>query len=186
MAKKGTPTMGGVVSSSHCRLPMWPATLSSPRCRQPIGRTHRPDHDRRRTARLFIGLGLVGFVDDFLKVRKRNSLGLSKRQKLFWQTLVGVSFGLLALYVPNKTVEKETVADSTISFVKDLALVGHHQVRRARALRLRRALDVQRGQPDRRPRWTRHRHVGDGAGLVRLLCVLAVPALGLRPGIHRP
>ncbi len=121
MAKKGTPTMGGVVFivatvvayvAGHFVL----ATLPANQLGAPTGVTMTGVV----LLGLFIGLGLVGFVDDFLKVRKRNSLGLSKRQKLFWQTVVGVACGLLALYVPNKTVEKETVADSTISFVKDL------------------------------------------------------------------
>ncbi len=121
LAKQGTPTMGGVVFilatviayiAGHFVL----ATLPAKQLGAPTGMTTTGVV----LLGLFVGLGAVGFVDDFLKVRKRNSLGLSKRQKLFWQTLVGAAFGLVALYVPNKTVEKETVADSTISFVKDL------------------------------------------------------------------
>jgi hypothetical protein len=69
---------------------------------------------------LFVGLGLVGFLDDFLKVRKRNSLGLSMKQKLAAQTLVGAVCGWIALWFPSAGKEHETVADSTISFVKDL------------------------------------------------------------------
>ena len=42
---------------------------------------------------LFVGLGAVGFIDDFLKVRKRNSLGLNKRGKLIGQLVVGAVFG---------------------------------------------------------------------------------------------
>ena len=45
--------------------------------------------------------GAVGFLDDFLKVRKRNSAGLNKRGKLLGQILVGAVFGVVALYFPS-------------------------------------------------------------------------------------
>jgi phospho-N-acetylmuramoyl-pentapeptide-transferase len=70
---------------------------------------------------LFLCLGLLGFVDDFLKVRKKNSLGLNKRMKLLGQMLVGAVFGVVALWIPSEKPELETVASSTVSFVKDLA-----------------------------------------------------------------
>ena len=43
-----------------------------------------------------LGLGAVGFLDDFLKVRRRRSLGLSKRGKLLGQAVVAVAFVLIA------------------------------------------------------------------------------------------
>lgn len=67
---------------------------------------------------LFVFTGLVGFIDDFLKVRKRNSLGLNERGKLIGQLIVGVAFGVLALYFPNPT--KVTVGSEYISFVRDV------------------------------------------------------------------
>ena len=45
--------------------------------------------------------GAVGFLDDFLKVRKRNSAGLNKRGKLLGQILVGAVFGVIALWFPS-------------------------------------------------------------------------------------
>ena len=51
---------------------------------------------------------LVGFIDDFLKVRKRNSAGLNKRGKLLGQLLVGAAFGVVALNFPS-TEQRETV-----------------------------------------------------------------------------
>ncbi len=56
---------------------------------------------------LFVFCGAVGFIDDFLKVRRRNSGGLNKRGKLFGQLLVGATFGVVALYFPS------TMLDST-------------------------------------------------------------------------
>ena len=46
---------------------------------------------------LFVLCGAVGFVDDFLKVRKRNSDGLSAKGKLLGQAIIGAGFaGLTA------------------------------------------------------------------------------------------
>lgn len=78
ITKKGTPTMGGVmillaVSISTLlwadlsNLYVWIVMLVT------------------------LGFGAIGFVDDFLKLTKRNSKGLSSRKKLFWQTLIAVA-----------------------------------------------------------------------------------------------
>jgi phospho-N-acetylmuramoyl-pentapeptide-transferase len=121
LAKKGTPTMGGVVVIlatvlayivGHIVFTMLPANQ--------LGTPTGPTTTGVVLLGLFLCLGLVGFLDDFLKVRKRNSLGLSKRKKLFGQMLVGVIFGVLALWQPSAAPERETVASSAISFVKDL------------------------------------------------------------------
>jgi phospho-N-acetylmuramoyl-pentapeptide-transferase len=121
LTKMGTPTMGGVVFilatviayvAGHFVL----ATLPAKQLGAPTGITTTGVV----LLGLFVGLGAVGFVDDFLKVRKRNSLGLSMRQKLLWQTVVGVLCGWAALWFPSSGLEHETVAASTISFVKDL------------------------------------------------------------------
>ena len=34
-----------------------------------------------------VGYGVVGFVDDYRKVKLKNSDGISPRQKMFWQLL---------------------------------------------------------------------------------------------------
>src|SRR5246127_1936219 len=44
---------------------------------------------------LMTGLGFVGFVDDFLKLFMRRSLGLRSRAKLLGQVIVGVIFAVL-------------------------------------------------------------------------------------------
>ena len=42
---------------------------------------------------LFVGLGAVGFLDDYIKISKQRSLGLRSRAKIAGQTLVAVAFG---------------------------------------------------------------------------------------------
>ena len=48
-----------------------------------------------------VGMGTVGFLDDYLKIRHRRSLGLNKTAKLVGQLVVGVTFAVLAINFPN-------------------------------------------------------------------------------------
>jgi phospho-N-acetylmuramoyl-pentapeptide-transferase len=118
LPKQGTPTMGGVVFivatliayvAGHLTLNTLPAAQIAQ-----VGPT--------MTALVLLGLfvfcGAIGFIDDFLKVRKRNSLGLSERAKLLGQLLVGVVFGVVALTF--ESTNGETVGSTTLSFVRDL------------------------------------------------------------------
>src|SRR4051812_3260733 len=101
MGKQGTPTMGGVAFiiatvvayvAGHLALTGLP-----PEQIAQVGPT--------MTALVLLGLfvfcGAVGFLDDFLKVRRRNSNGLSAKGKLVGQLIVGVGFGVAALYFPS-------------------------------------------------------------------------------------
>ncbi|HET8659612.1 MAG TPA: phospho-N-acetylmuramoyl-pentapeptide-transferase, partial [Micromonosporaceae bacterium] len=115
--KRGTPTMGGVVfiigtlaayAAGHAAL----TTLPEEQIAQVA-----PTVSALVLLGLMVFCGAVGFIDDFLKVRKRNSLGLNKRGKLVGQLLVGGVFGVVALYFPS--TNGETVGSTTISFVRD-------------------------------------------------------------------
>lgn len=66
---------------------------------------------------LLVGLGVVGFLDDWTKIRKERSLGLTSRQKLAGQGLVTVVFALLALLVEDE--HGRTPASTAVSFVRD-------------------------------------------------------------------
>jgi phospho-N-acetylmuramoyl-pentapeptide-transferase len=127
MVKQGTPTMGGVVFivatiiayvAGHIAL----TTLPAQQIFQ-VGPTI--------TALVLLGLmvfcGAVGFIDDFLKVRRRNSGGLNKRGKLIGQLLVGATFGIIALYFPSTMLDPsgsatntETVGSTAVSFIREL------------------------------------------------------------------
>jgi phospho-N-acetylmuramoyl-pentapeptide-transferase len=50
---------------------------------------------------LMTGLGAVGFVDDFLKLFMRRSLGLRSGAKLLGQVIVGAIFAVLAIHFPD-------------------------------------------------------------------------------------
>ena len=75
--KRGTPTMGGVliVGSVLISTLLW-ARLSSVFAWTAMGAT--------------LLFGLIGFVDDYSKIAKQRSLGLTGRQKLLAQLLVAV------------------------------------------------------------------------------------------------
>jgi phospho-N-acetylmuramoyl-pentapeptide-transferase len=47
-----------------------------------------------------IGYGVIGFMDDLLKIRLKNSDGLSPRQKMFWQVLIAFGVGLVLFFSP--------------------------------------------------------------------------------------
>ena len=65
------------------------------------------------------GMGTVGFLDDYLKIRHRRSLGLNKTAKLVGQTVVGVSFAVLAINFPDS--RDVTPASTFVSYVRDIA-----------------------------------------------------------------
>ena len=77
LSKKGTPTMGGglILSSIAISTLLW-ADLSNRYVWVAIFTT--------------LGYGLIGWIDDYLKVIKKNSKGLTARQKILSQTLVAV------------------------------------------------------------------------------------------------
>jgi len=64
------------------------------------------------------GLGLVGFLDDFIKIRKQRSLGLTALAKFGGQFVFGVGFAILALRFRNHTTGL-TPASTHLSFVRD-------------------------------------------------------------------
>ena len=68
-----------------------------------------------------IGLGALGFRDDYLKISKKNSKGVSARTKLVWQTSVAVIAGIAFAYlVPADS--GHTLRALYIPFVKDAVI----------------------------------------------------------------
>jgi phospho-N-acetylmuramoyl-pentapeptide-transferase len=119
--KQGTPTMGGVVfivATLIAYVAGHFVFVSLPE--DQLGAPTGPTATSVVLLGLFVSLGLLGFIDDFLKVRRRHSLGLNARMKLLGQAVIGIVFGLVALFVPSAPVERETVASDHLSFVTDL------------------------------------------------------------------
>jgi phospho-N-acetylmuramoyl-pentapeptide-transferase len=69
---------------------------------------------------MMLGLGLVGFIDDYLKVRNQRSLGLSGWVKIAGQGVVAIIFAVLALQFPDE--EGLTPASTNISLFRDLPI----------------------------------------------------------------
>ena len=74
-AKAGTPTMGGVLILGAVLV----AVLLCGRAFNPFVAV---------TCCVMLALGLLGFIDDYNKVVRKNSAGISPRQKLFWQIVI--------------------------------------------------------------------------------------------------
>ena len=69
---------------------------------------------------LFVGMGLVGFLDDYIKISKQRSLGLRSKAKMIGQTVVAVVFGALALSPWLEDEDGVTPASNHISFLRDI------------------------------------------------------------------
>lgn len=94
MEKMGTPTMGGLVILLGIGLGYLAVRGFSKFT--PAG-----------LAVLFVvlGLGVLGFCDDFLKVRKQRSLGLSKTAKIAGQAAVAIVFTTILVRFTSITTE---------------------------------------------------------------------------------
>lgn len=84
LTKTGTPNMGGLMILAglavSCLVFSW------------------KDPEVLPVLFLTVGFGLVGFVDDFLKVKKKSSDGLSATQKMLLQIVIAVVFGLILVH----------------------------------------------------------------------------------------
>ena len=106
--KRGTPTMGGAV--------IVVATLVG----YLVG--HVVTNDPISASGLLVlflmtGLGLVGFIDDFIKIYKQTSLGLRSGAKLAGQAVVGALFAIEVLRHPDGIALSP--ADAHFSFLRD-------------------------------------------------------------------
>ncbi|MGH3509157.1 MAG: phospho-N-acetylmuramoyl-pentapeptide-transferase [Nocardioidaceae bacterium] len=107
--KRGTPTMGGLVMIASVVLGYFVAKLIT-------GET--PSYSALLLLFLLVGLGTVGWLDDYIKIAKQRSLGLRSKAKIAGQVLVAVIFGWLALLRPDD--RGETPASRAVSFIRDL------------------------------------------------------------------
>ena len=109
--RKGTPTMGGLVFITATWLGYLGGVFLN---------NETPSATGLLVLGMMTGLGLVGFIDDYLKTHKKQNLGLGGWAKVFGQLVVASIFGVLALQFPNG--EGVTPASGAISVVRDLPL----------------------------------------------------------------
>ena len=127
LTKAGTPTMGGVVFIFTTVLAYIVGHLVL--MALPESETAEFSRPSSFTATglvligLFVTCGFVGFIDDWLKIRKKHSGGISGRMKMLGLTIAAAVFGVVALYYTGSihTEEiSETVATPYLSFTQDI------------------------------------------------------------------
>ncbi len=92
--KKGTPTMGGIIIILSTLIPV--LLLSK--------------LDNIYVQVLIIStiwMGIFGFIDDYIKIFRKNKKGLKGRFKVLGQFILGVFVGLVMYFHPDITIRKE-------------------------------------------------------------------------------
>lgn len=112
-SKRGTPTMGGTA----ILVAMWVGYVVAIAVQLLLG-GGGPTASGLLLLYLATGLGLVGFLDDFIKVAKQRNLGLNKRAKFAGQTFVAVSFAVAVLYFPDAHGQRP--ASTFVSYTRDI------------------------------------------------------------------
>lgn len=118
--KRGTPTMGGIVIILSVVVGYFGAHLVEG---APVTQS------ALLVIGLMVALGLVGFLDDYAKIRRQQSLGLSPRGKVIGQVLVAAVFAVLAVSFPDEN--GQTPAALGISLIRNTdvaSFVGLGQV----------------------------------------------------------
>ncbi|MCA6379518.1 MAG: phospho-N-acetylmuramoyl-pentapeptide-transferase [Cytophagales bacterium] len=102
LQKKGTPTMGGIIIIAAILIPtLLMAKLDNVYIILLVATT--------------IWLGLIGFLDDYIKVFKKNKEGLAGRFKIVGQVSIGLIVGLTLFFNDNVVIrEKSTPSVASI------------------------------------------------------------------------
>jgi phospho-N-acetylmuramoyl-pentapeptide-transferase len=96
--KKGTPTMGGIIIIAAIIIPtLLFARIENVYIILMLVST--------------VWLGLVGFLDDYIKVFKKNKEGLAGRFKIMGQVGLGIIVGLTMYYNEHVVVSREVIGD---------------------------------------------------------------------------
>lgn len=90
--KRGTPTMGGLVIILATIVGIFAGSAIN---------GSWPKYSAWLLMLLLIGLGFIGFLDDYTKITRHRSLGLSAWAKIVGQLLIATAFAVLALLDPG-------------------------------------------------------------------------------------
>jgi phospho-N-acetylmuramoyl-pentapeptide-transferase len=110
--KRGTPTMGGLIIIF--------AAIAGYLLSHGITQTAMTA-SALLVIGLFVGLGFVGFLDDWLKVSREKSLGLKGRYKILGQVIIAAIFGYLGIQFADN--EGLTPISLNLSIVRDTSIV---------------------------------------------------------------
>jgi phospho-N-acetylmuramoyl-pentapeptide-transferase len=119
LSKKGTPTMGGLIIIAAILIP----TLLFAKL------------DNIYVILLIITtiwLGLIGFLDDYIKVFKKDKKGLAGRFKIIGQVGLGVIVGL-TLYFSDDVVIREMQSDGIAVAQEEISTANFDQVQGSRS-----------------------------------------------------
>ena len=111
-AKRGTPTMGGTIFIVGTIVGYFIGAY--------VG-NNPPTISGLMVLWLMVGFGVVGFIDDYLKVRSQRSLGLSGWRKVIGQVIVVVPFAVVGLSFPN--LAGTTPASPYVSVFRDVPIL---------------------------------------------------------------
>ncbi len=111
LVKAGTPTMGGLIILFSILIPtlLW-ADLTN--------------YYILMVLLVTMWLGLIGFMDDYLKAIKHQTKGMVARKKLIGQISLGLLFGLLLIYMPpNSSFDGTTDIPFFKNYVLNLGIL---------------------------------------------------------------
>lgn len=100
--KEGTPTMGGLLILAAIIIPtLLFAKLDNIYVLIMLGTT--------------VWLGMIGFIDDYIKVFKKHKEGLRGKYKVIGQVVLGLVVGLLIMYHPDITIKESSSVESYVA-----------------------------------------------------------------------
>ena len=101
MAKQGTPTMGGIIILAAIIIPtLLLSDLTNIYVQTMLVAT--------------VWLGAIGFIDDYIKVFKKNKKGLAGKFKVIGQVGVGIIVGSMLYFSPDVTIKEKVSDNSTV------------------------------------------------------------------------
>ena len=117
LTKRGTPTMGGtaiivaaVLGYVVATLVQWWGSRDSQTLADVLS------SGGLLVIGVFAGMGAVGFLDDYIKIRRNRSLGLTKTAKFVGQALVAGLFAVGAQYVAATSTHLSFIGATNLDF----------------------------------------------------------------------
>jgi phospho-N-acetylmuramoyl-pentapeptide-transferase len=129
-AKKGTPTMGGLIIIAATIIPtlLFARVLNVYIVLMLVST---------------IWLGLVGFLDDYIKVFKKNKEGLAGRFKIMGQVGLGIIIGVTMYYNQHVVTTREVLPNRPVCYNSTEKTIGNSFIRKDETGKEHRYISVQ-------------------------------------------